>query len=121
MKLIFQLVGFVLVIAIVLMSVLFYLDGKNQLAGELVTLVRKLHVLGTEAWDAIFNFSKNSGIAEDAADVLEASADKLRGVVAPHETSRPGDLSTPEPTVTPAPTATPTPSPEPHVVFFGLP
>lgn len=115
MKFLYQIIGFVLVIVILLLAVLFYLDSKNLLAGDLGVLVRQLRVLGKEAWDAIFNFSKKAGLAEDAAAILESGADKLRGAAAPDETNGPGDPSAP------APTASPSASPAPFVISFGLP
>ena len=104
MKFIFRLIGVLVVLLILLMAVLTYLDSKDLLSGKLDTLVSKLRVLGKEAWQEILVFMQDSGIAEDAAGILDEGANYLRDTVEPHETSKPGAdaLSTPIPEATPA-------------------
>jgi hypothetical protein len=104
MKFIFRLIGILVVLLILLMAVLTYLDSKDMLNGKLERLIGKLRVLGKEAWQEIMLFMQDSGIAEDAAGLLDQGADYLRDTVAPHETSQPGSgaFSTPTPVVTPA-------------------
>ena len=104
MKFIFRLIGILVVLLILLMAVLTYLDSKDLLSGKLDTLVSKLRVLGKEAWQEILVFMQDSGIAEDAAGILDQGADYLRDTVEPRETSKPGvdAFSTPLPEATPA-------------------
>ena len=104
MKFIFRLIGILVVLIILLMAVLSYLDTKDLLSGKLERLIGNLRILGKEAWAEIRFFMDDSGIAEDAAGLLDQGADYLRENVEPHTTSQPGAdaFSTPEPTVTPA-------------------
>lgn len=99
MKFIFRLIGILVVLIILLMAVLSYLDSKDLLSGKLERLIGSLRVLGKEAWDEIRLFMEDSGIAEDAAGLLDQGADYLRESVEPHETSEPGAdaFSTPTP------------------------
>jgi len=104
MKFIFRLIGVLVVLLILLMAVLTYLDGKDLLEGKLERLISNLRVLGKEAWQEILVFMQDSGIAEDAAGLLDQGADYLRDTVEPHETSKPGSeaFDTPLPEATPA-------------------
>lgn len=104
MKFIFRLIGVLVVLLILLMAVLTYLDSKDLLEGKLERLISNLRVLGKEAWQEILVFMQDSGIAEDAAGLLDQGANYLRDTVAPHETSKPGSeaFSTPIPEATPA-------------------
>jgi hypothetical protein len=104
MKFIFRLIGVLVVLLILLMAVLTYLDSKDLLEGKLERLIGNLRVLGKEAWQEILLFAQDSGIAEDAAGLLDQGADYLRDTVEPHETSKPGTeaFSTPIPEATPA-------------------
>ena len=110
MKLIFRLIGFVVVLLILMMAVLCYLDTKDLLTGRLERLISVLRRLGKEAWDEIMLFMSDSGIAEDAANLLDQGADYLREGVTPHQMDKPGSNALPEGylTPTPVPTATPT-------------
>ncbi len=103
MKFIFRLIGILVVLLILLMAVLTYLDSKDLLSGKLERLISNLRVLGLEAWQEILVFMQDSGIAEDAAGLLDQGADYLRDTVDPHETSKPGAdaFSTPMPEATP--------------------
>jgi len=104
MKFIFRLIGILLVLLILLMAVLTYLDSKDLLSGKLERLIGNLRVLGKQAWQEILLFMQDSGIAEDAAGLLDQGADYLRDTVDPHETSKPGTdaFFTPVPEATPA-------------------
>jgi len=104
MKFIFRLIGVLVVLLILLMAVLTYLDSKDLLSGKLERLIGNLRVLGMEAWQEILVFMQDSGIAEDAAGLLDQGANYLRDTVEPHDTSKPGAdaFSTPVPAVTPA-------------------
>lgn len=90
MKFIFRLIGVLVVLIILLMAVLTYLDSKDLLSGKLEHLISTLRVLGKEAWVEIRLFMDDSGIAEDAAGLLDQGAEYLRENVEPHETSQPG-------------------------------
>jgi len=104
MKFIFRLIGVLVVLLILLMAVLSYLDSKDLLSGKLERLISSLRVLGKEAWQEILYFMQNSGIAEDAAGLLDQGAEYLRDSISPHETSKPGAdaFATPTPEPTPA-------------------
>jgi hypothetical protein len=103
MKFIFRLIGVLVVLLILLMAVLTYLDGKDLLSGKLERLIGNLRILGRQAWQEILYFMQDSGIAEDAAGLLDQGADYLRDTVEPHETSQPGSeaFNTPIPEATP--------------------
>ncbi|MEG1524303.1 MAG: hypothetical protein RRZ24_00515 [Clostridia bacterium] len=110
MKFIFRLIGILVVIMILMMAVLCYMDTKGLLNGKLERLIDVLRRLGKEAWTEIMLFMSNSGIAEDAAGLLDQGASYLRDSVTPHATDKPGSDAFPEGylTPTPVPTATPT-------------
>ena len=103
MKFIFRLIGVLVVLLILLLAVLTYLDGKDLLSGKLERLIGNLRILGRQAWQEILYFMQDSGIAEDAAGLLDQGADYLRDTVEPHETSQPGSeaFNTPIPEATP--------------------
>ena len=104
MKFVFRLIGVLVVLLILLMAVLTYLDSKDLLEGKLERLIGNLRVLGKEAWQEVLLFAQDSGIAEDAAGLLDQGADYLRDTVEPHQTSKPGSdaFTTPIPEATPA-------------------
>ena len=104
MKFIFRLIGILVVLLILLMAVLTYLDSKDLLSGKLERLISNLRVLGVQAWQEVLLFMQDSGIAEDAAGLLDQGANYLRDTVDPHETSKPGSEAffTPVPEATPA-------------------
>ena len=104
MKFIFRLIGILVVLLILLMAVLSYLDSKDLLSGKLERLIGNLRVLGLQAWQEVLLFMQDSGIAEDAAGLLDQGANYLRDTVDPHETSKPGSEAffTPVPEATPA-------------------
>ena len=103
MKFVFRLIGILVVLLVLLMAVLTYLDSKDLLSGKLEHLISTLRVLGKEAWVEIRLFMDDSGIAEDAAGLLDQGAEYLRENVEPHSTSQPGAdvLLTPTPVPTP--------------------
>ena len=104
MKFIFRLIGILVVLLILLMAVLTYLDSKDLLSGKLERLISNLRILGKQAWQEILYFMQDSGIAEDAAGLLDQGANYLRDTIEPHATSQPGAdaFSTPIPEMTPA-------------------
>ncbi|MBA4347825.1 MAG: hypothetical protein C0413_03120 [Clostridiales bacterium] len=104
MKFIFRLIGVLVVLLILLMAVLTYLDSKDLLSGKLERLISNLRVLAKQAWQEILFFMQDSGIAEDAAGLLDQGANYLRDTVEPHNTSKPGSeaFGTPLPEATPA-------------------
>lgn len=108
MKVIFQLIGFLVVILLLLTAVLFYLDSKGLLSGDLGSLIHALHQLYLEARDVTLAFLQRSGIADDAADLLDEGADRLRGQTA---TDSPTiiEMATPEFVNTPLPETTTVP------------
>lgn len=79
LKPVFQLIGLVVVIAILLLAVLFYLDGKGLLTGELADFIGSLRALFEQIKSVVTSFVHESGIADDAADLLDEGADMLRG------------------------------------------
>ncbi len=109
MKFIFRLIGFLVVLLVLLSAVLCYLDTKDLLTGKVDRLVSSLRVLGKQAWDEIYLFMSETGIADDAASLLDQGANLLREGVTPHATEKPGSNAFPEGyfTPTPVPTATP--------------
>lgn len=90
LKFIFRLIGIIVVLMIFVMAVLCYLDTKDLLSGKLERLISVLRRLGKEAWVEIRLFMEDSGIAEDAAGLLDEGADYLRQSVEPHATEKPG-------------------------------
>ncbi len=105
LKFLFRLIGIIVVLMILIMAVLSYLDSKDLLSGKLERLIGVLRRLGKEAWAEIRLFMSDSGIAEDAAGLLDQGADFLRESVEPHATDKPGSnpyTPSPEPSATPA-------------------
>ena len=96
MKFICRLIGMLVVLLILLSAVLCYLDSKDLLTGKLDRLVSTLRILGREAWSEIRLFMGESGIAEDAASILDQGAEYFRGTVSPHATERPGSNAFPD-------------------------
>ena len=103
-KFIFRLIGVLVVLLILIMAVLSYLDAKDLLSGKLERYIGSLRVLSKAAWSETLIFMQDSGIAEDAAGLLDEGADYLRESVEPHKTEKPGSeaLVTPTPEPTPA-------------------
>ncbi|NLI54236.1 MAG: hypothetical protein GX417_07890 [Clostridiales bacterium] len=103
-KFLFRLIGVLVVLLILIMAVLSYLDAKDLLNGKLDRYISSLRILGKAAWSETMIFMQDSGIAEDAAGLLDQGADYLRDSIEPHETSQPGAdaFVTPTPEPTPA-------------------
>ena len=78
MKLIFQIIGFVFVALLLIGAVFFFLDSKNLLQGDLGAYVHTMHQYWTDAKNITLSFMQNSGIANDAADILDHGAEILR-------------------------------------------
>ncbi|MDO4572521.1 MAG: hypothetical protein Q4C13_04065 [Clostridia bacterium] len=104
LKFLFRLIGIIVVLMILIMAVLFYLDSKDLLSGKLGRLIGVLRRLGNEAWAEIRLFMSDTGIAEDAAGLLDQGAAYLRDAVEPHETDKPGSHP-----FSPSPAPSPTP------------
>jgi len=101
-----QLIGFIVVLVILVMAVLFFLDSNGFLNGKLGRLVGALRALGKEAWSEIRLFTTDAGFVEDAAGLLDQGAQFLRGSIAVHPTEKPGSnpyTPSPFPAATPAP------------------
>ena len=71
MKIVFRIIGFLAVILLLAAALLFYLDEKELLSGQIGALVRTLHILWKQARIAIEAFGKESGITDDALDFLQ--------------------------------------------------
>jgi len=106
LKGLFRLIGALVVILILVMALLFYLEGQGLLLGDLGTLVRTLRLLGTEAWRAITTFADQSGIAEDAQNLLSRGVDMLGDAIDP-SAATPSPV--PETIITPMPATTSVP------------
>ncbi|HIU93592.1 MAG TPA: hypothetical protein IAD24_00395 [Candidatus Aphodomorpha intestinavium] len=104
LKPVFQLIGLVVVIAILLLAVLFYLDGKGLLTGELADFIGSLRALFEQIKSVVTSFVHESGIADDAADLLDEGADMLRGATpSPAQDGAPAATNVPVAVATPAP------------------
>lgn len=103
MKLLYQLIGFLLVFCILAFSILFFIESNtNWLTGDFGDFVRSMHILYEEVKETVLSFLQQSGIAKDAADLMSAGAEKLRGndnetIVVYSPTESP-TVSTPQPT-----------------------
>ena len=78
MKFVLQLIGFICVLVILLTAVLFFLDSKDLLRGDLATYVNTLHGLWLQGCDSTNAFFTSSGIKNDAANLLDEGANYLR-------------------------------------------
>ena len=123
MKYLFQLIGLAMVLLILLCSVLFYMESKALLQGDFALFIREIRTLWLQAKNTSLSFFQRSGIADDAANLLDHGADLLRSSESPSaavsETpNQPGIIVTPTPqpaaptqiilpALTPQPTATP--------------
>lgn len=93
MKLILQIIGFIVVVAILFGLVFFFLDSKSLLRGDFADYIHTMHALWQQAVRSTISFMQSAGIANDAADLLNHGADMLRSI----------DPSSPQ--ATPAPDA----------------
>lgn len=89
MKLLLQLMGLVVVVLILLSSVLFYLESKDLLQGELGDFTHQMHEIWMLAKETVLSFLQNSGIADDAADFLDQGAEMLRSTESPQPSELP--------------------------------
>ena len=132
MKYLFQFIGLAMVLLILLCSVLFYMESKGLLQGEFAAFIHEMRELWLQAKNSSLSFFQTSGIADDAADLLDQGADILRGTESPlPEASvtpdQPGILVTPTPTPTSAPTQivlpalTPQPTATPQLIIISTP
>lgn len=83
MKYVFQVIGFVVVIVILVTAVLFYLDSKALLVGDLSDYITEMRQHVTRMRTITFAFVTGTGIADDAANLLQEGADRLRGEQTP--------------------------------------
>lgn len=130
MKYLFQLIGLAMVLLILLGSVLFYMESMGLLEGEFAMFIREMRELWLQAKTSILAFLQQSGIAGDAADLLDQGADMLRGTETPYPAdtpAQPGILitSTPQPSAAPTqivlPALTPQPTATPQMVIINTP
>ena len=130
MKFLFQLIGLALVVLILLSSVLFYMESKNLLQGEFADYVHIMRELWLQAKAITMHFFQNSGIADDAADLLDQGANILRGTESPDiavtatpTPDQPGIIVTPTPVPTQIvlPALTPQPTATPQMIIISTP
>ena len=81
MKIVFRIIGFLTVLLVLAAALLFYLDEKSLLSGQIGALVRTLHILWKQARIAIEAFGKESGITNDALDFLQQGVGKLNDLL----------------------------------------
>ncbi len=92
MKYVFQLIGIILVVLVLFFAVLFYLESKDILKGDLGEYIRYMHDLWTKAKKITLAFLQDSGLADDAADILDHGSDMLRKTADP---SQPAEIAVP--------------------------
>jgi len=79
MKFITRVLGFLLIVVVAAFAALFFLESHNMLGNsELADFVRMMHIHYEEVKETTTNFFQNSGIAENAADLMDKGAQKLR-------------------------------------------
>lgn len=78
MKFVLQLIGFICILVFLLTAVLFFLDSKDLLRGDLATYIKTMHSLWNQGCDATNAFFTSSGIKNDAANLLDEGANMLR-------------------------------------------
>ena len=104
LKFIFRLIGIIVVLLVLVTASLFILDSKGFLSGKLGRLASSLHQLSKEAWKEIRIFVSTTGIADDAADLLDQGSRFFRDSVEPHATDKPGAFPySPNPELSPTP------------------
>ena len=105
MKFITRVIGFALIVVVIAFAALFFLESHNALGhSEFADFVRMMHIHYEEVKETVVTFFQTSGIAEDAADLMDKGAQKLRE-------SGSG--------VTPVPAA-PQATPEPTTIIFEI-
>ena len=118
MKYLFQFIGLAMVVLILVCSVLFYVEKVGLLQGEFADYIHVMRELWLQAKNISITFFQTSGIADDAADLLDQSADMLRGTESPVPTAtatpeQPGLLITPTPAAQPTEIVLPALTPQP--------
>jgi len=131
MKYLFQLIGLAMVLLILLCSVLFYMESKALLQGDFALFIREIRTLWLQAKNTSLSFFQRSGIADDAANLLDHGADLLRSSESPSaavsETpNQPGIIVTPTPqpaapTQIILPALTPQPTANPQMISITTP
>jgi len=131
MKYLFQLIGLAMVLLILLCSVLFYMESKALLQGDFALFIREIRTLWLQAKNTSLSFFQRSGIADDAANLLDHGADLLRSSESPSaavsETpNQPGIIVTPTPqpaapTQIILPALTPQPTANPQMIIITTP
>ena len=101
LKGLFRLIGILVVVMVLIIALLCYLDTKGLLFGHLGELVHNLRILGRQAWQALVTFNEETGIVDDAKEVIDSGIDKLEYALEPHPV-------TPTPTLLPEITPMPT-------------
>ena len=97
MKFLCRLIGLIMIILVVTFTALFFLESHGWLGeGELTDFVRMMHIHYEEVKDTVVSFVQSSGIANEAADLMDKGAQKLRGE----------GTTSPEPLVTATPIPT---------------
>lgn len=99
---ILQLIGIVALVLVVLFAVFFLLDNVHLLSGALGDYVTVMHASFKAMKEATKSFLTGSGLADEAAAILDSGAEKLRGV-AEDLAAQNGVGATPEPAATAAP------------------
>ena len=79
-KLILQIIGFIVLVAILFGLVFFFLDSKSLLRGDFADYIHTMHALWKQAVKSTVSFMQSAGIANDAADLLDHGADMLRSI-----------------------------------------
>ena len=78
MKYVFQLIGFIMVVLVLVTAVLCYLDSKDLLVGSLSDLISTVRECFARLRYSVLSFLQATGIADDAADLLDDGANYLR-------------------------------------------
>ena len=92
MKLVYRIVGFVVVLAVVLFLLLSFLNSKGLLGEDLANLVNSLSNLGCQAANQVSDYVEESGIEEKATDLWQQGVDKILGSAAPSDAAQPTEV-----------------------------
>lgn len=99
---ILQLIGILALVLVAVCAIFFLLDNVHLLSGALGDYVAVMHASFKTMTEATKAFISGSGLADEAAALLDSGADKLRGV-ADDLAHQNGVGATPEPAATAAP------------------
>ena len=80
MKLILQIIGFIVLVAVLFGLVFFFLDSKSLLRGDFADYIHTMHALWKQAVTSTISFMQSAGIANEAADILDHGAEMLRSI-----------------------------------------